>query len=105
MKSFLGGMQLHCLGGFKTEYAFDVPQAGKYALSARVTTVQTGQKFLIGTNAANQVETAVPHTIGMWEQTQPVEVSLVQGQNTLQFELKQGSRGVTIKDFTLTPVN
>ncbi len=105
MKSYLGGMQLHCLGGFNAEYAFDAPQGGKYALSARVVTVQEGQKFLFRTNLAKQpVEIAVPYTLGMWEQTPPVEVTLEKGQNTLQFELKQGSRGVTIKDFTLTPV-
>jgi hypothetical protein len=32
----------------------------------------------------------------------PVEVSLVQGQNVLNFSVQQGSRGVTIKDFALT---
>ena len=104
MKSFLGGMQLHCLGGFKTEYTFDVPRDGKYALSARVATVQKGQKFLIGTNAAKAVETDVPFTVGMWEQTEAMEVDLDRGKNTFQFELKNGSRGVTIKDFTLIPV-
>lgn len=105
MKSFSGGMQLHSLGGFNAEYAFDAPQAGKYALSARVATVQEGQKFLFATNAAQQpLEVAVPYTLGMWEQTPPVEVTLVRGKNTLQFQLQQGSRGVTIKNFTLTPV-
>ena len=106
MKSFPSGMQLHTLGGFKTEYEFKVPQAGTYALSAWVATVQEGQKFLFAINDTKQpVETAVPYTLGMWQQTEPVEVSLVRGKNTLQFELQQGSRGVTIKEFTVTPVN
>ena len=102
MKSFSGGSQLHCLGGFKTQYAFEVPQAGKYALTARVATVQDGQKFLFAANNASQtVETSVPYTLGMWQQTQPIEVTLPQGQNILHFELTQDSRGVTIKDFAL----
>ncbi len=106
MKSFAGGMQLHCLGGFKTRYAFDAPQAGKYALTARVATVQEGQKFLFAANHTKQpVETAVPYTLGMWQQTQPIEVTLKRGKNILNFELKQGSRGVTVKDFTLKAVN
>lgn len=104
MKSFLGGMQLHCLGGFEAEYAFDAPQAGMYALSAKVATVQKGQKFLLGTNADKPIEADVPYTVGMWELTMPVEVSLDRGKNTLQFELKNGSRGVTVKEFILTPV-
>jgi chemotaxis protein histidine kinase CheA len=105
MKSFSGGMQLHCLGGFKATYAFDAPQAGTYLLSAKVATVQDGQRFLISTNDASQpVESAVPYTVGMWQQTQPVEVALAKGRNLLHFELKPDSRGVTIKDFTLKPV-
>ena len=105
MKSFSGGMQLHCTGGFKAEYAFEAPHAGKYALTARVVTVQEGQKLLLTANDAKApVEIAVPYTIGMWQQTQPVEISLVNGKNVLHFTLQDGSRGVTIKDITLTPV-
>ena len=73
---------------------------------ARVATVQTGQKFLLAANGANQpVETDVPYTLGMWQHTQPIKVRLANGPNILHFELKQGSRGVTIKDFILKPVN
>jgi hypothetical protein len=36
--------------------------------------------------------------------TQPIEVTLQRSKNILNFELKQDSRGVTIKDFTLTAV-
>jgi hypothetical protein len=98
-------MQLHALGGFKTEYAFEAPAAGKYLLTARVATVQDGQMFLISTNNVSQpVETAVPYTVGMWKETQPIEVTLTRGKNVLHFELKPGSRGVTIKDFTLKAV-
>ncbi len=106
MKSFSGGLQLHASGGFKAQYVIDAPQAGKYTLSARVATVHEGQKFLFTANDANPaVEVAVPYTIGMWQQSNPVEVVLVQGRNVLQVALKEGSRGVAIKGFTLTPVN
>lgn len=105
MKSFAGGMQLHVLGGYKNQYEFTAPKAGTYQLVARVATVQTGQQFLISVNdAAAPMETDVPYTLGMWEHTKPLEVSLVQGKNILHFELKQGSKGVTIKDFLLKPV-
>jgi hypothetical protein len=105
MKSFSGGFQLHCTGGFKDDYAFEAPRAGKYALAARVVTAQEGQKFLLKANDAKEAaEIAVPYTIGMWRQSQPFEISLVNGKNVLHFALQDGSRGVTIKDFTLTPV-
>ena len=105
MKSFLGGMQLHCTGGFKAEYAIEVPRAGKYALTARVVTVQEGQKFLFAANDAKATaEVAVPYTVSKWQQTQPVVISLMNGRNILHFALQDGSRGVTIKEFTLTLV-
>jgi hypothetical protein len=98
-------LQVHATGGFKAEYAVDVPRAGKYALSVRVATVQEGQKFLFQANDAKEpLEIAVPYTIGKWQQTPPATVSLVSGKNVLQVALKEGSRGVTFKDITLTPV-
>jgi hypothetical protein len=100
-----GGMRLHALGGFKTEYVFDAPQSGKYQLTAKVATVQDGQIFILSANNDKQtIESPAPYTLGMWQETQPVELTLERGKNTLHFELKTGSRGVTIKDFTLKPV-
>jgi hypothetical protein len=105
MPSFPRGMQLHCTGGFRAEYEVKAPRAGKYALAVRVVTVQEGQKFLLMANdAKDPVEIAVPYTIGKWQQTQPVELSMVNGKNVLHFALQDGSRGVSIKEFTLTPV-
>jgi hypothetical protein len=108
MKSFSGGMQLHYNRNGNTEafeYTFDAPKAGKYALSARVVTVSPNQHLLVAANDAKEpVDIAAPYTIGKWEQTQPVEVSLVKGKNVLRFSRNEPVRGLTIKDFTLTPV-
>lgn len=109
MKSFAGGMQLHCVRDLKSEQKFecifDAPQAGKYALAAQVVTVQSDQTLLLTANDAREaVEIAVPYTIGRWELTQPVEIALVKGRNVLRFTRPAPSRGVTIKEFTLTPV-
>lgn len=102
MKSFSGGMQVHALGGASAEYEIEVTAPGKYLLGANVVTVQTGQKFAFSANGSQAIETEVPYTLGMWQQMEPVEVLLEKGVNTLRFELKEGSRGVTIKEFTLT---
>jgi hypothetical protein len=102
MRSIDSGMQLHALGGFTAEYEVTVPIEGKYNLSARVATVQTGQKLLVsrkGDAQPNPID--VPYTLGMWEPTQAVELDLAQGKNTISVQLAAGSRGVTIKDFTL----
>lgn len=105
MKSYSGGMQLHATGGFKADYVVDVPAPGKYQLSARVVTVQEGQKILFQANGVKApTEVAVPYTLGKWQFTPAVEVTLTAGKNTLNCALQNGSRGVTIKEFLLTPV-
>ena len=104
MKSYSGGgMQIHALGGFKTQYEFEAPAAGKYTITSKVATIQKGQVFILSANTGSPSELPVPYTLGAWQPTQPIEVTLEKGKNTLNFELKAGSRGVTIKDFTLTP--
>jgi len=108
MKSYLGGMQLHYnrLGNAEAfEYTFDMPAAGKYALAARVVTVSPDQHLLVAANDAKEpVDIAVPYTIGKWEQTRPVDLSLVKGKNVLRFTRVEPVRGLTIKEFILMPV-
>ena len=83
----------------------EIPQAGRYALTARVATVQDNPKLQLTANGAKEsVEIPVPYTIGKWQQTEPVQVSLVQGRNSLRLTRPDGSRGLGIKEFTLTPV-
>lgn len=105
MKSFAGGMQLHCTGGYQAEHVFEAPAAGKYLVSAQVVTVQEGHKAMLAVNdPKSPVELAIPYTLGKWQPTKPLEVTLNKGSNTLYFVLQDGSRGVTLKDFTLVPV-
>ncbi len=109
MKSYLGGMQLHYNrngGPEEFEYTFDAPAAGKYALSARVVTTSAEQHLLVAANDAKEpTDIAVPFTVGMWDRTQAVEVTLAKGKNVLRFSRGgENIKGLTIKDFTLTPV-
>lgn len=103
MKSFLGGQQIFS-GQGTIHCDVSVPRAGKYLLTARVASVQDSPYLQLTTKKDQQaVEIAVPYTMGKWEQTTPVEVSLVNGRNSLLFTRPAGSRGLAIKDFTLTP--
>ena len=108
MKSFSGGMQLHYnrMGNPEDfEYTVDVPQAGKYGARARVVTVSSDQHLLVAANNVKEPhDIALPYTVGMWEKTPPVEIALAKGQNVLRFSRHDPRRGLTIKDFTLTPV-
>jgi len=56
-------------------------------------------------NAKELIDIALPYTVGMWDKTQPVEITLVEGKNVLTFSREhEGLKGLTIKDFTLRPV-
>lgn len=108
MKSPLGGMQLHYSrtgNAEEFEYTFDAPAAGKYALVARVVTTSADQHLLVAANGAAQpADIALPFTVGMWDNTQPVEIPLVKGRNVLRFSRTEPVKGLTIRDFTLRPV-
>ena len=108
MESYLGGMQLHYGRQGKNqafEYAFDAPMAGTYRLTARIVTPSWKQHLTIEANAGPPTTIALPFTIGKWAETEPVEVTLVEGKNVLKFSRDhKGLKGLTIKDFTLTPV-
>jgi hypothetical protein len=83
------------------EYTFDALKAGKYQMVATVATPRWGQRLFATANGGAAVEMALPYTIGLWDKAAPVEVELKAGQNVLKFH---GPARVTIKGFTLTPV-
>ena len=109
MESRLGGKQLHYSrnGNHEDfEYTMDAPAAGKYALTARVVTPSWKQRLLLTVNDANKpIDIALPFTVGMWDTTAPVEVTLVKGRNVLRFSREGQVKGLTIKEFTLKPLN
>jgi hypothetical protein len=101
--SFLGGQQLFSGSGTIT-CEVDVPKAGNYTLTARVVTVQDNPNVLLAVNdAKDAIQIPVPYTMGMWQKTAPVKVTLTQGKNRLRFTRPEDSRGLAIKEFTLTP--
>jgi len=110
MESKLGGMQLHYSRNGEPEefeYTFDTPKAGKYALTARVVTPSWKQHLMVTANGVKKpIYVALPYTVGMWDKTQPVEITLAKGENVLTFSREhEGLKGLTIKDFTLRPLN
>ena len=109
MPSNLGGMQVHVsryAGDDSLEYTVDAPKAGTYQLTARLVTPAPKQHLFLNVNNANErIDIALPYTIGMWDELEPVEIELKKGKNVLTFYRGHYyQRGVTVKDFTLTPV-
>jgi formylglycine-generating enzyme required for sulfatase activity len=88
------------------EYQVNVPAAGKYALTARVVTANSDQRLNVAVNGAHTPTVMeMPFTIGQWQESQPVTLTLAQGENTLRFWRDQPPQyGLAVKDFTLAPV-
>lgn len=109
MKSYDGKfVQMHYnLGGNRPElrsYTVTLPAEGKYHFTANVVTVTTDRSFTIRANRRNMYEVPLPFTLGEWQETEPVVMDLKEGRNKLQFTLKAPNKGVTVRNFTLTPV-
>lgn len=109
MNSNLGGKQLHYnrTGGAENfEYTFEAPKAGEYELTARLISPSWGQHLLVASNGAKEpIDIELPLTVGLWDTTEPVKIKLDKGKNVLTFSRGGDNiRGLTIKDFTLTPV-
>jgi formylglycine-generating enzyme required for sulfatase activity len=88
------------------EYKVIAPRAGKYSLTARVVTANYDQRLNVSVNDANsEIVIEMPFTVGNWQDSRPVTLTLDAGENTLRFWRNQPPQyGVTIKEFTLTPV-
>jgi hypothetical protein len=89
----------------QVEYSINVPRAGQYALTAQVVTMNYDQTMHVVANedtAGSQM--ALPFTLGMWKETEPIMLNLKQGENTLKFWRMDGPQfGVSVKSFTLRP--
>ncbi len=117
-KSFSGGMQLYYQIGQPAankhqpiKYMVNAPAAGRYELVAEVDSVKPPENMVVAVNHGKVgVNMIVPWTAGSWHETQPVEVTLARGRNTLTFD--KGKCGaysakfiyaLSIKRFVLTP--
>jgi formylglycine-generating enzyme required for sulfatase activity len=88
------------------EFSIDAPKAGDYILTAKVCTSNYHQTLQLAANGASTPTTIkLPFTLGKWNMSEPVTVTLKQGQNTLHFWRDQAPQsGVALKEFTLKAV-
>ena len=88
------------------EHTFTAPRSGKYSLTARVVTANYDQRLNVSVNDADsEVAIEMPFTVGNWQDSKPVTLTLKEGENTLRFWRNQPPQyGLAIKNFTLTPV-
>lgn len=88
------------------EYTIVAPEAGQYTLSAQVVTVNYDQWLKVSANEGSEVAMPMPFTEGEWQNSKPVTVTLIKGENTLRFwRDAPPQKGVAVKKFTLEPAN
>lgn len=103
MKCFEGGTQLHCLGGFQGACTIEAPQAGTYSLKLRFCTAQEGRRLQIGLGGGSPtVDIPTPCTLGSWQDSEPVTLTLAKGANPVTLALSPESRGISIQRITVT---
>ena len=103
MKCFEGGSQLHCLGGFQGACTIEVPEAGTYSLRLRFCTAQEGRHLRIGLGGGPPtVEIPTPCTLGAWQDSEPVTLTLAKGTNPITLALAPESRGISIQHIAVT---
>ena len=95
--------------GTKSRFEYEViaPRAGTYALTAQVVTANYDQRLNVSVNdGVSETTLEMPFTLGTWQESEPVTLTLEEGQNTLRFWRDQPPQyGLAIKDFSLTPVD
>jgi hypothetical protein len=91
----------------EVEFTVSVPQAGKYALTASVVTMNYHQSIYVAANDdPNETKIMLPFTLGKWQDTEPVLLDLKQGENVLKFWRKHAPQyGVALNSLILKPAN
>jgi hypothetical protein len=86
------------------EYTINAPQAGTYELTALVVANNYNQTLNVLANGEGaDVSMALPFTCGQWKDSDPVTLTLKQGENTLQISrINAPQAGIAVKSFTLT---
>ena len=82
------------------QYTVTVQNAGSYFLTVNFTTWHMDQDLFLSVNNGKQQTVPVFYTVGWWNQTQPLQVVLQQGANTLSF-YRSTTRPLVFKTFYL----
>lgn len=87
------------------EYELTVPRAGNYSLTAEVVTANYDQRINVATNDnESPLVMTMPFTLGKWQASEPVTITLKEGTNVLRFWRDAPPQyGLALKSFILKP--
>jgi hypothetical protein len=91
----------------EVEFTVSVPQAGKYALTASVVTMNYHQSINVAVNEdPTETKMKLPFTLGKWQDAQPIILELKQGTNVIKFCRRNAPQyGVALNALILKPAN
>jgi len=81
-------------------YAVTSAAGGDYYFTANFSTYHMNQDLFVSVNGGKAAAVAVHYTVGWWNETQPVPVTLTKGGNTITLTWMSG-RDVSFKEFFL----
>jgi formylglycine-generating enzyme required for sulfatase activity len=89
------------------EYEITAPRAGNYVLTAKVVTANYDQRLNVAVNDSGSATIiTLPFTLGKWQESEPVTVTLKEGTNTLHFwRDNPPQQGISVSSFTLKPAS
>ncbi|MEI6808425.1 MAG: carbohydrate-binding protein [bacterium] len=96
---YTGGKQVNFFKSAESswlDYSVDVPAAGTYAATMRVAVVNRDQVLDIMSGAEKLATATIPQTFGSWTTTEPVEVKLAKGSQTIRISAPF-QRGVALR--------
>eukprot|EP00038_Savillea_parva_P004671 m.140890 g.140890 ORF g.140890 m.140890 type:complete len:848 (-) comp11542_c0_seq6:303-2846(-) len=82
-------------------YNFTSTNAGNFYLTANFTTYHWDQDVYVSVNGAKPVEVPVYYNLGYWNQSLPIEVALLKGDNSMTFT-RTSVRQLVFKEFLLS---
>ena len=87
------------------EYKVMAPRQGAYSLTARVVTANDQQRLKLSVNDGSEIVLPMPFTLGSWQESEPVRMTLKHGENTLKFWRDNPPQfGMAISEFRLRPL-
>jgi len=87
------------------EYEITVPRAGAYSMTTEVCTANYDQRLKLAVNDGDApFVITMPFTLGKWQDSPPVTITLKEGPNVLRFWRDEPpQQGIAIKSFNLKP--
>ena len=109
---FTGGKQVYFQQQMKeqwADYTLDIPASGAYQISMKAACVNEDQLLEVCSGARVIAAVPIPLSYGLWEETQPVELKLDGGLQTIRVQTpisvnaENHKRGIALRCFDLKP--